>query len=156
MRNTLNLYLAALMAFSMNIGCDKKNSNNEDAQGRLQGYISKSLNIGSISEKADLLGYLTGDAKDRLQAWSDEQFKQAFIDTKRTFVKLVFQDVRSPAPDRTSITYELIYIDRSRGKDTRVTYKKLAQMVNEGGKWQISDVKNIRELIEYRDEMALP
>ena len=29
-------------------------------------------------------------------------------------------------------------------------------MVLDKGKWFISDVKNIKELVEYKDEMSLP
>ncbi|MEK6706301.1 MAG: hypothetical protein AAB116_25860 [Candidatus Poribacteria bacterium] len=123
---------------------------------RLNEYISKSFAIRSASDRNQLLEYLTGDAKRRLLAWSDEQFRQAFMDSKRQFVKLIWSEVKPASTNEVSITYELSYFDQGKGHDAIVTAKKLCNMTMEQGKWMIKDVRNIKELIEYRNEMSLP
>ena len=55
-----------------------------------------------------------------------------------------------------NITYELAYVDQSRGSGAKITNKKLCQMKLESGKWVINDVHNIKELVEYQNEMSLP
>ena len=100
--------------------------------------------------------YLTGEAKARLSAWSEDQFRQAFIDSKRQFLKLAFKEAKKINPDEMDITYEISYLDKARGSNVRVTNKKMGQLVYEQGKWMIKDVHNIKELIEYQNEMSLP
>ncbi len=131
----------------------------ENPKKVLSSYISKSFSIQNVEQRTDLEAFLVGDAKTRLASWSDEQFEHAFIDVKRKFVKLVIKEVKKISDQETSITYELSYFDRSRsqtGHDAKVTNKKLCHLVKRNGKWLIRDVKNIKELVEYRNEMALP
>lgn len=144
----------AVAALLFQAGCTRDNSPGGDYKRRIQDYISKSFAARGASDRGELLRYLTGDAKRRLGAWSDEQFQQAFVDSKRQFVKLAFREVKQPTPKEVSVTYELTYIDQRH--DARVTNKKLAQLVLENGEWLIADVKNIKELVEYRNEMSLP
>jgi hypothetical protein len=136
--------------------CTQHAGTKDDPKGRLTEYISRSFSVKGMDDRQELVAFLTGDAKARLLAWSEDQFRAAFIDSKRQFVKLAISEVKSISQTETSITYELTYIDQAKGKDAKVTQKKLCQMNNESGKWFISDVKNIKELIEYRNEMALP
>lgn len=143
----------ALVGFT---ACSQNTDMSHDPKRVLNDYISRSFAVHNLGDKQILLGYLTHDAKARLSAWSDDQFQEAFIDSKRQFVKLVFTETKPISPTESSITYELSYIDQGKGHDAKVTQKKLAQMLMEQGKWQISDVRNIKELVEYRNEMALP
>jgi hypothetical protein len=128
----------------------------EDPKHRLTDYISKSFAVQSPQDREALAAYMTGEAKNRLLSWSDEQFRAAFIDFKRTFVKLVIREIKNASPKEVGITYELTYLDQNRGKDAKVTNKKLAQLVLDNGKWFINDVRNIKETVEYRNEMSLP
>ncbi len=123
---------------------------------RLEEYISRSFAVKSAADRQQLVSYLTGDAKGRLASWSDEQFLQAFMDSKRQFLKLALSEVKPISKDQVDITYELSYVDQGKGHDARVTNKKLCQMVRENGQWMIKDVHNIKELVEYSDEMSLP
>lgn len=136
--------------------CTAKTPSTNDAKSRLGDYIAKTFAIRSVEDKAVLLTYLSGDAKNRLSAWSDEQFREAFIDRKRKFVRLYISDFKAISPSENSITYELTYEDSAGGKDTRVTQKKVAQIVNEGGAWYIKEVRSVKELLEYKNEMSLP
>lgn len=128
-----------------------------DPRGRLQEYISKSFAVRGLEQRSELLVYLTGDAKRRLSLWSDDQFQEAFIDSKRQFLKLLFREENKTAENEVSITYELLYLDKSRaGTEVKVTAKKICVLKQENGSWQIASVKNIKELVEYQDEMSLP
>jgi hypothetical protein len=153
----LALTLCLSSACSFNHHSD---ANGNDPKKVIQEYISRSFAVKSASDREALLALLTRDAKNRLSAWSDDQFREAFIDSKRQFVKLAFTESKSESPVETSITYELSYVDQSRGQnkgnDAKITQKKLAQLVKEQDHWLISDVRNIKELVEYKDEMSLP
>lgn len=136
--------------------CTRTAESPGDPTGRLKDYISRSFSAKDPNDRKEMMEYLTGEAKTRLGAWSDEQFRQAFIDSKRQFLKLAFKEVRTVSPSEVSVTYEITYVDQGKGVDTKITNKKLAQMVNEQGKWYIAEVRNIKELIEYKNEMSLP
>lgn len=151
--------LCVLVLLSQVVGCsrlDSRLSGPDDPKKRLNEYISKSFSVRQIQDRNQLADYLTGDARNRLHAWSDEQFKEAFIDSRRQFIKLAFREVKPTSGTEVSITYELTYLEQGRGSEAKVTNRKLAQMVKEQGKWVIKEVRNIKELIEYRNEMSLP
>jgi hypothetical protein len=136
--------------------CDNGAKESNDPKMRLNEYISKSFGAKSLEDKNDLMSYLTGEAKSRLSAWSEDQFRQAFIDSKRQFLKLAYTEVKKISPDETDITYEISYMDKAKGNNVKVTNKKMSQLILEDGKWMIRDVHNIKELIEYQNEMSLP
>ncbi len=136
--------------------CQRSDQLGEDPKSRLQDYISKSFSVRGMEDRAVLAGYLTGEAKKRLYAWSEDQFREAFIDSKRNFVKMVIHEIKSITPDEKQITYEITYIDQGRGHDAKVTSKKMCQMNQEKSRWYISNVKNVKELVEYKNELSLP
>jgi len=153
------LKLILLLGLAMALGsaaCSRKAADANDPKRRLNDYISRSFDVRKAEDKEHLLGYLTGPAKTRLAAWSPEQFREAFIESKRKFVKLVFTEVKPVSASETNITYELTYIDQGKSSDAKVTHKKLGQLVQENGAWLIKDVRNIKELVEYQNEMSLP
>lgn len=135
--------------------CAKKTGGENDPKQRLVDYIAQSFKITDVRDREKLVSYLTGGAKNRLIAWSDEQFREAFIETKRQFIKLAIRELKSPSETETNITYELTYTDQSKGVDARVTHKRMCELVLENGKWFIREVHNIKELIEYKNEMSL-
>lgn len=146
------LSLVILLAIS---GCNKNQSGDSSPKQRLADYVSISFNVKDPSDKAKLAAFLTGGAKNRLIAWSDEQFRQAFIDNKREFLKLAIREIKSISNTETNITYELSYIDQGRGADARVTNKRMCELVLENGNWFIKEVHNIKELIEYKNELSV-
>lgn len=158
-RNAIAILAAALLASFT--GCTHKAEGPEDPQRRLNEYISQSFAVKGPEDRARLAGFLTGDAKTRLESWSDDQFRQAFVESKRQFVKLAFKEQKSVSADEVSVTYELSYHDNhvdAQGKphDAKITNRKLAQMVRKDGQWLIQEVRNIKELVEYKNEMSLP
>ncbi len=147
------LVAGALLTLS---ACTSGREGREDPKRLLTDYISRSFAVRTVEDRRELLDFLTGDAKARLAAWSDEQFKQAFVETRKQFIKLRIQEVKNTSASEASITYELTFLDQTKGQDARVTNKKLAQLRQDQGRWFIAEVRNIKELVEYRNEMSLP
>ena len=135
-------------------GCTRTDDVSGGPRDRLHRYISKTFEIRNVSDKGELAEFLTGDARSRLEAWTDDQFRDAFIEAKRQFVKLVWRETKHVSPSEVSITYELTYLDQAKGKDAKVTNRKICQLLEKDGKWYIADVRNVKELIEYRNEMT--
>ena len=150
-------FLLALSACTDSFLRETKN----DPKGRLTEYISKSFSVKSPNDKNELVKYLTGDAKARLSGWSEDQFREAFIDSKRNFIKLQIREIKPVSPTETNLTYEISYFEESKGKDgkmynTKITNKKLCRMFKEDNHWLIGEVRNIKELVEFKDELTLP
>ena len=155
MFKTAKPLLLVALVFMMG-ACTKRASNDADPKQRLTDYIAISFSAKREADREKLLEYLSGGAKNRLISWSDEQFKQAFVDSKRQFVKLAIREIKNISPTEANVTYELTYMDQTKGADARVTNKRMCEMVLDSGKWTIREVHNIKELIEYKNEMSLP
>ncbi len=153
-QNRSFLIVALGLALSLS-ACTRDEKNTNDPKQRLTDYISTSFSVHDTGDRVKLENYLTGGAKNRLVAWSEEQFRQAFVDNKRDFIKLAIREVKPVTPNRTDITYELTYVDQGKGPDARVTTKRMCEMTLEDGKWLIREVKNIKELIEYKNEISI-
>jgi hypothetical protein len=147
--------MASVLLFA-STACTMGKPVENDPKQRLKDYISASFNVSDVEGRKTLESFLTGEAKSRLAAWSNEQFIKAFVDSKRQFVKLVFREDKSISPQETHIVYELTYLDAGRGADAKVTNKKLSHLVLDKDKWLIREVRNIKELVEYQNEMSLP
>jgi hypothetical protein len=158
LKNYRSLYLVFMTVLSCAslTHCSFEGEGENNPKARLTDYINTSFNVKDIKDKEKLVEYLTGSAKNRLVAWSDEQFRQAFVDTKRKFSKLTVKEVKNLSPTETNITYELSYLDQTRGIDAQVTNKKMSTLTQENGKWYIKEVKNIKEVVEYQNELSLP
>jgi hypothetical protein len=151
-RITTVLFSAAV---ALILSCSQGSNEKADAKDRLTDYISTSFSIRDVNDREKLAAFLTGGAKNRLLAWSEEQFRSAFLDSKREFVKLAIREIKSVSDERTDITYELTYIDQGRGPDAKVTTKRMCELTRVDGKWMIREVKNIKELIEYTNETSI-
>jgi hypothetical protein len=154
--------LAAALALIALVGSGCQNRGGggaDDPRGRLSEYVTESFAVKGPEGRAKLLTQLTGDAKTRLAAWSDEQFMEAFVDAKRIFRKLTILEIKEiEAGAKTNVTYELAYLTKSAdGHETRFTQRKMSTMVREGGgPWLIAEVRSLKELVEYQNEMSLP
>lgn len=139
--------------------CEKSTKlNTGDPKSVLQGYIQKSFDVKKESDRDELLKLLSGPARVRLENWSDDQFREAFIDSKRKFLKLTFRDVKKVSEQEVNITYDLLYSEKNSKSQSEsiITNKKLCFLVLENGQWTIQNVKTLKELIEYQNEMSLP
>ncbi len=146
--------------------CSAIHQKDADPRQRVTDYISKTFAVREESDRQGLLDQLTGDARYRLAAWSDEQFRAAFIESRRTFVRLQFQEVKQVSEERYDVTYDLTYMDGGRPSQAaesspkehiaKVTQRKICLVSRDHGKWLINDVKSVKELVEYQGEMSLP
>jgi|GEM_PF-520549 len=160
------LLAGILPAILLLAACSDRSGDDADPRKRITDYISQSFAVREASDRESLLEHLSGDAKYRLAAWSDDQFRAVFIESKRSFKSVKFHDVKKVGDGRYDITYDLVYIDEgrqvdqtdanSRGGVAKVTQRKLAQIISDRGKWLISDIRSIKELVEYMGEMSLP
>jgi len=155
-----------LIVFSAGLSACTQSAKLEASDPRrvLTDYISKSFSIKGVEDRAELVSHMTGDVKARLASWSESQFREAFVESKREFIKLSFREVKEISANEAQITYELSYFDRGRNKknetlpnrESKVTEKKLCQMLLVDGKWYIADVRSIKELVEFKNELSLP
>lgn len=136
-------------------GCKKK-APTSDPKQTLSTYVDRSFKVNDPKDRDQLLELMTGDLRNRFGSWSDEQFKQGFIDNKRKYVKLSFRDQKQISANQISLTYELTYDDLTRQPATRVTTRRIATMQLSEKGWLIAEVKNIKELIEYQNELSIP
>lgn len=146
--------LLALMVVAS--GCTQKTGLSDDPKQVLTDYISKSFAVRSIEDRREMLQFLGGEAQSRLAAWSEEQFREAFVESKRQFIKFRIQEIKPSTENETSITYELTYLDQNKGEDAKITQKKLALIRKTSGKWLIAEVRSLKELIEFQNELSLP
>lgn len=145
-----------VLIFSVGSGCQKAEKTQQEPQARITEYINLSFQAKSLADRDSMLNLLTGEAKTRLASWSEEQFRQAFIESKRQFLKLLFRETKNISPTEVMVTYELTFLDKSKGNGTKITQRKIANLVKGSGTWGIKEVQNIKELVEYQNEMSLP
>jgi hypothetical protein len=150
--------LLLLLFVPLTFGCHRSRPEQSDPKKVLTDYISFGFGARNVQDRQRMLELLGGDAKARLASWSDEQFKAAFLDTKKQFVKLRILETQEISPQESALTYELIYMEQAPGQtqEVKLTHKKLAQLRREGDRWAIFEVRNLKQLIEYRNEMSLP
>ena len=110
---------AASVFLALSLSSCKDSSLGADPKSRLSEYISHSFEVKGAGDRQALLGFLTGDAKTRLEAWSDDQFLEAFTSSKRQFLKLSFREVKPLGSDRVNITYEVTYLDQAKGHNAK-------------------------------------
>ena len=122
----------------------------------LDSYIQTSFNATGIQDKKKMEELLTGDTKNRLVSWSDEQFLKAFVETKKKFLGLKVLENKKVNDQEVALTYELSYEEGSADKAAQVTQRKLCSVVQIEGAWKIKEVRSIRESIEYLKELSLP
>lgn len=150
----LSIMLALLVAF----GCTK-HDDKASPQTTLSDYVSRSFGMKAPGDKTRLMELTTGQVKDTLEKMDDASFRQNFVEAKKEFVALKIRDERKLSDTKYSITYELTYQTTKPSPEgelkDKVTNKKHALFVNEGGKWLISEVHNIKTFIEHQNELHI-
>ena len=150
MQHKLGLVLILLMA-----GCTAKVEDQTPAK-TLESYIQTSFNVKEIQDKAKMENLLTGDTKQRLSVWSDEQFLKAFVETKKKFGTLKILENKKVSDQEVLLTYELSFREGEKDKLAQITQRKLCTLVFLDGGWKIKEVRSQRESIEYLSELSLP
>ena len=151
MRHNLKVVLALLML----AGCTSKVDDQTPAK-TLESYIEASFNVQGVQDKVKMENLLTGDTKQRLSIWSDEQFLKAFIETKKKFGTLKILENKKVNDQEVVITYELSFREGEKEKQAQITQRKLCTLVLIEGGWKIKEVRSQRESIEYLSELSLP
>jgi len=131
------------------------NAKKQTPQETLSEYVSRSFGVATQNDKAKLAELATGQVKAALDSLNDEEFKKNFVDTKRELVALKIKDERKLADGRYSITYEIAYINKSSENKDKLTSKKHAIFVNENGKWLVSEVQNLKTVMEHQTELEV-
>lgn len=146
--------LSLLAIIVVAAGCSKS-VDKASPQGTLSDYVSRSFGAKSAGDKSRLIELTTGQVRDALQELDEAAFKASFIDTKKEFVSLKIRDERKLEENKYSITYELTYTHASGDSKDKITNKKHAIFVNDGGKWLITEVRNLKTFIEHQSEMSI-
>jgi len=152
----MNKKIMVAIILTLVSGCVNQRISTGDPKQRIVDYINKSFAIKNISDRSQLESFLTGEAQTRMKAWSEAQFYRAFIESKREFGKLTFKETKEVNETEINVVYELSYVDQNRGHDAKVTQKKMATLVKKEGLWLIENVRNLKETVEFRNELALP
>jgi len=122
----------------------------------LETYVQASFNVKGVDDKAMMESLLTGDTKQRLVVWSEEQFLKAFVETKKKFGSLKILENKKVSDQEVALTYELSYREGEKEKEAKITQRKLCTLVKVEGGWKIKEVRSQRESIEYLSELSLP
>jgi hypothetical protein len=122
----------------------------------LETYIKVSFGARGLEDKKRMEELLTGDTRNRLIAWSDDQFTKAFVDSRKRFMGLKILESKKVSEEEVALTYELSFQEGVPQKAANITQKKLCAVVREGDVWKIKEVRSIRESIEYLNEFSLP
>ena len=149
--------MSSLFALSLLVlsGCTQEKNDDTPAKA-LENYIQISFNAKSLDDKKKLEDLLTGDTRQRLATWSDEQFLKAFVESKKKFEGLKILESKKVNDHESALTYELSYQEGGPEKPAQITQRKLCSMISQGGNWKIKEVRSIRESIEYLKELSLP
>lgn len=160
-KRNLLLLAATIFLFSCT-----KSPNPGTPQRTLADYVALSFSIKSFTEKEKLEKLSSGAVHESLEKMNEEQFKEQFASSDRTFVALKIKDERKLGEDRYSITYEITYRSNAApqsgsdpvaadGFQGTVTNKKHAVFTKKDDQWLISEVQNLKTFIESKNEMNL-
>jgi hypothetical protein len=145
----------ALVIFAALFACTQK-ADDKSPVKVLESYIQISFSVASAEDKHKMEELLTGDTRNRLTAWSDQQFLKAFVETKKKFQGLKILENKKISETENAITYQLSYEEGENDKRAQVTQRKLCTVIQEDGVWRIKEVRSLRESIEYLKELSLP
>lgn len=139
-------------------GCNGT-SKDSTPQKILSEYVSRSFAVKGTPDKSKLLELTTGEVRKTIDSMDEQSFKNNFLEKNREFIGLKVRDERKLSEEKYSITYELTYqtkanvVDGTPSNDT-VTNKKHAIFEKKEGKWLISEVKNLKTMIEHQNEIS--
>jgi len=149
------VFMFSLLLSAGLLSCTEKADDQTPAK-TLESYIQASFDVKGVEDKIKMLNLLTGDTKQRLSVWSDEQFLKAFVETKKKFGSLKILENKKVNDQEVALTYELSFREGEKEKLAQITQRKLCTLVFLDGGWKIKEVRSQRESIEYLQELSLP
>lgn len=120
-------------------GCLQDNLSPESA---LKTFVE--ARMGKVVTREFVLERVTGKMRQSLENVSEEEFAK-FADL-RNVKKDSFKVISKSCQEKTCyLTYSIAYQTENQDKSTFISeVKKIAEIVNEDGKWLIADVSNIK------------
>lgn len=148
-------WVVLVVSLGLVSGCTK-GLNNKTPEGALESYIGAAFSVKGIEDKQKLLNLSAGEAKEQLEAMSDEKFQASFGKDTIKLVSLSMKDRRSEKDGGVSLVYELTYKQGS-GDTGPVTHKKIAYLIkqDEESGWRVRGTKNIKEYVEQSEPMVI-
>lgn len=149
-RNGMWVFAAALL---LALGACTKQDAPVAPREVLSKYVSSAFGVKAVSDLAELKQYATGQALAELNGLEKdtELFNRTFVEQNiQSASSLKIRDERKVDEARYSITYELAYRDSKKDTgDNTVTIKKHAMFAKQDGKWLISEVQNLKTVVEH-------
>lgn len=119
--------------------------NNEEAspEGAIKSFVE--ARMGQVVSREFILKKVTGKLKQSVQNISDEEFAR-FADLRNVKKDSLKVLSKSCQEKKCFVTYSLSYVTNNDKEEKKYTteVKKIAEVINENGKWLIADVSNIK------------
>lgn len=115
---------------------------NLSPESALQTFVE--ARIGNVVTRDYVLSRVTGKMRQSLENITDEEFNKFadLRDVKRNSFKIL---TKSCDEKKCFITYSISYLTKQEDVTAFTSeVKKIAEIVNENGKWLISDVSNVK------------
>lgn len=132
--------------------CEGKKA--DSPNNSLREYVSRTFAIDNVEDRDRLIELTTGNVKEILLSMDEEDFRKNFLEEKKAFVGMKIKDERELNPGRYSITYELTYTNKTNSTSATVLTKKHAIFEKIEDRWLISEVQNLKTVIEHENEMS--
>lgn len=126
---------------------------NLSPESALQSFVE--ARMGNIVTREDILERVTGKMKQSLENITEEEFSQ-FADLKNVRRDSFRVISKSCQEKKCFLTYSISYKTKDdKGEKTNFfsEVKKIAEIVNENGKWLIADVSNIKTYHESMEPL---
>jgi hypothetical protein len=138
MKFILLLVLASCMSSDIN-----------SPEGALKNFVES--RIGNVVTRQFVLDHVTGKMKQSFEVMSDDDFSK-FADLRKVH-KDSFKILSKSCQDKKCyLTYSIKYISEGEiSKSTSSEVKKIAEVVQEDGKWLIAEVTNVKTYHEALD-----
>lgn len=129
-----------LSAFLLLTSCIKEDM--MSPEGALKSFVESRM--GNVVTRDFVLERVTGKLRQSLENISDEEFEK-FADM-RNVKKDSFKILSKSCQEKKCfLTYSVSYRTKENDKDAFTSeVKKIAEIINENGKWLIADVSNIK------------
>lgn len=150
-----NAFITTLAFVLVLSGCEKKIENIGPEQ-TLNQYVNMAFAVKQPTDRIKLKELLAGQASSSLSGMDDEHFMAQFLRPKRKLLKIVILENKKLSENEVSVTYETVFVDDLSSNQVRTTQKKIALLKKLESGWKIAEFRNVKELLEYQNEISFP